>query len=300
MSVAAVIGGIAAAGAACVAYGTLIERRWYRLKHITLPGVLQQDTPVRILHISDLHLVPGQQHRIDFLQRVAEEDYDVVVATGDLLGAHDAEDVTVAALAPLTASNRPGLVVLGSNDFFGPVLKSPLRYFTDHRRARPSTGDYTRRLDTDRLIAGLAANDYTTLRNATTVIDTAAGPVAVAGIDDPHLADTVIPHADALAPAIPDAVLNLGLVHAPYRAALDALVNAGHDLLLAGHTHGGQVRLPPLGALVNNCDLPLRQARGVSRYRNRWLHISVGLGHSKYAPFRFACRPEATIITVTS
>jgi predicted MPP superfamily phosphohydrolase len=93
-----------------------------------------------------------------------------------------------------------------------------------------------------------------------------------------------------------DAALHLGLVHAPYVAALDALSTAGHDLLLAGHTHGGQVRLPGVGALTANCDLPLAQARGESRWRGRRLHVSPGLGHSKYAPVRFACRPEATLL----
>ena len=123
--------------------------------------------------------------------------------------------------------------------------------------------------------------------------------VAVGGIDDPHLEDTVIPAPDVLAPAASgesDAALHLGLVHAPYVAALDALSDAGHDLLLAGHTHGGQVRLPGVGALTANCDLPLSQARGSSRWRDRWLHVSPGLGHSKYTPVRFACRPEATLL----
>ncbi|MEX2486143.1 MAG: metallophosphoesterase [Nitriliruptoraceae bacterium] len=289
--------GVAAVGAACVAYGTFIERRWYRLATVEIPGVLRRDGSLRVLHISDIHLVPTQQHRIDFLARVAEEDYDLVVATGDLLGAVGAEDAAVAALAPLTRDGRPGLVVLGSNDFFGPVVKSPLRYFFDD--GRPSTHDPAHRLDTERLIDGLAAHGYRTLRNAATTVTTSAGTVAVGGIDDPHLADTRIPPIAALRPTVADAVLHLGLVHAPYREALDRLVDAGHDLLLAGHTHGGQVRLPGIGALVNNCDLPLRQTRGASRYRDRWLHVSVGLGHSRYAPFRFACRPEATILLLT-
>ena len=98
------------------------------------------------------------------------------------------------------------------------------------------------------------------------------------------------------AAGLTDGVLNLGLVHAPYLRALDALRAAGHDLLLAGHTHGGQVRIPGIGAVVANCDLPLDQARGASQYRDRWLHVSPGLGHSKYTPFRIACRPEATLL----
>jgi uncharacterized protein len=111
----------------------------------------------------------------------------------------------------------------------------------------------------------------------------------------------VLPPPEQVAPpAGSDALLNLGLVHAPYLAALDVLVDAGHDLLLAGHTHGGQVRLPGIGALTANCDLPLDQARGLSRHRGRVLHVSPGLGHGRYAPFRFACRPEATLLELTA
>lgn len=283
------------AGAACVAYGTAIERRWYRLRHVHLRGVLPPGAtrPVRILHVSDVHLDPPQDHRVRFLARVARESVDLVALTGDLLGAAGAEDAAVEALAPLTADGTPGVLVLGSNDLFGPTLKNPLGYITD-----PDRRDHGPRLDTDRLLDGLADHGVVGLRNDATVIPTAAGPVAVGGIDDPHLHDTVLPDASVLQVDADDAVLRLGLVHAPYTAALDLLVDTGHGLLLSGHTHGGQVRFPPIGAVVANCDLPLGQVRGASRYRDAWLHVSPGLGHSRYAPFRFACRPEATVLTL--
>jgi uncharacterized protein len=280
----------------CVAYGTLIERRWYRLRRVRIEGVLRAPGVLRILHVSDLHLVPGQDHRVAFLAELADLDHDVVVAAGDLLGAPDAEDVTAAALAPLTSRGRPGLAVLGSSDMFAPRMKSPFTYFT-----APDGRVFGESLDTDRLVDRLAGYGYTTLRGEATTIDTAAGRIAVGGFDDPHLPTTVIPDPATIAPPAGGsaAVLNLGLVHAPYLAALDALSDAGHDLLLAGHTHGGQVRLPGIGALTANCDIPLDQARGLSRHRGRWLHVSPGLGHNRYFPFRFACRPEATVLELT-
>lgn len=283
-------------GVGCIAYGTLIERRWYRLRRLRIEGVLRSPGTLRILHISDLHLVPGQDHRIEFLAELAALDHDVAVATGDLLGAPDAEDVTAAALAPLTSRGRPGLAVLGSSDAFAPMPKSPFTYFT-----APEGRVFGERLDTHRLVERLAGYGYTTLRGGTTVIDTPAGRIAVGGFDDPHLPTTVIPDPAVIAPPADaeDAVLNLGLVHAPYIAALDALDAAGHDLLLAGHTHGGQVRLPGIGALTANCDIPLDRARGLSRHAGRWLHVSPGLGHNRYFPFRFACRPEATLLELT-
>lgn len=284
-----------AAGAGCIAYGVLIERRWYRLRHLVVPGVLRRPGRLTILQVADLHLIPGQDHRVRFLASLADLGHDLVVASGDLLGAPHVEDLTAAALAPLTAAGAPGLVVLGSNDFYAPVPRSPFSYFTT-----PLRRSFGVRLETDRLVDRLAGYDYRTLRQEATVVDTTAGPVAVGGLDDPHLPTTVLPPPGRVAPpAGSDALLNLGLVHAPYVAALDLLVDAGHDLLLAGHTHGGQVRLPGIGALTANCDLPLDQARGLSRHRGRPLHVSPGLGHGRYAPFRFACRPEATLLELT-
>ncbi|MEX0831694.1 MAG: metallophosphoesterase [Nitriliruptoraceae bacterium] len=297
-----------AAGLVCIAYGTAFERRWYRQRRIEVAGPLRGNGSLRILHLSDLHLIPGQQHRVDFLHSLASGDHDLVVVTGDLLGAPAAEDMAIDALAPLVDDTRPGVVVLGSNDFVGPIPRSPVHYFRDRRRAAhqldPQDPFTARRpgarLDTQRLIDGLAQQGYHTLRNEAVTLLTRAGTVAVGGIDDPHMPTTTLPSPATVAPdaEADDAVLHLGLVHAPYRAALDILVDAGHDLLLAGHTHGGQVRLPGIGALVANCDLPLRQARGLSTYRNIPLHVSVGLGHSRYAPFRFACRPEATVLEI--
>lgn len=295
MGTTRILGAGATAAAACIAYGSLIERRWYRLRRLVLPRTLRSAGRLTILHISDIHLIPGQDHRIRFLHSLADEDHDLVVVTGDLLGAEHAEDLTVAALAPLTSRDRPGLVVLGSNDLFGPVAKSPTAYFT-----KPERRIHGVPLETDQLIDGLAHAGYRTLSNEAFTLETASGRVGVGGIDDPHLPTTVLPDPAAVTPPRDEPVLcNLGLVHAPYTAALDVLVEAGHDLLLSGHTHGGQVRFPPIGAVVGNCDLPLDQIRGASRYRGRWLHVSPGLGHSRYAPFRFACRPEATLLELT-
>ena len=288
---------LGAVGVGCVTYGALIERRWYRLRRVQLPGVLRRPGRLTILHVSDVHLIPGQDHRVRFLASLADLDHDLVVATGDLLGAPGAEDLTAAALAPLTSRDRPGLVVLGSSDLFGPRPKTPLVYFT-----RPTQRVHGKPLDTPRFVDELAASGYRTLRGEAVTVATAAGVVAAGGMDDPHLRTTVLPPPSVLAPPAGqggEVLLHLGLVHAPYTAALDVLVAAGHDLLLSGHTHGGQVRLPGLGALVGNCDLPLSQIRGASRYRGRWLHVSPGLGHNRYAPFRFACRPEATLLELT-
>jgi predicted MPP superfamily phosphohydrolase len=119
--------------------------------------------------------------------------------------------------------------------------------------------------------------------------------VTLTGTDDAHLRRDryakVAGHVDGFA---------IGVTHTPQRRVLDAMVADGHRLLLAGHTHGGQVRLPRVGALVTNCDLDRARARGLSPYGAAWLHVSAGLGTSPYAPVRLCCRPEASLLTLTA
>jgi predicted MPP superfamily phosphohydrolase len=96
----------------------------------------------------------------------------------------------------------------------------------------------------------------------------------------------------------------IGVTHAPYRRVIDAMTYDGHDLIVTGHTHGGQVCVPGHGALVTNCDLDVGRVKGLSTNmaggRTSWLHVSAGLGTSPYAPIRFACPPEATLLTLTA
>ncbi|HKJ55830.1 MAG TPA: metallophosphoesterase [Nitriliruptoraceae bacterium] len=286
--------GVTAAGAATLAW-SLVEAQWFTLRHVHVTGVVRSSlSPVRVLHLSDLHVARPGGRLGHFLASLADEDYDLVVATGDLLGDEGMEDEVAAMLAPLTASSTPGVVVLGSNDVYGPVPRNPLRYLAGPTSDDVPTGA---RLDTERLVTGLQRQGWTTLRNEATSIPTPRGTVMVSGIDDPHLHATPLPNAEAIATA-GHGIVHLGLVHAPYKAALDMLVGVGTDVVLSGHTHGGQVRVPGVGALVTNSDLPPRHARGLSQYRDVPLHVSAGLGTSKYTPIRFMCRPEATLLTL--
>jgi len=276
-----------------VLWGVLVERRLYVRRTVTIKRLLRADGELTVLHLSDVHLSAGQAHRERFVRQLADTDYDVVVATGDLLGGPGQEDRCAAMLAELTRG-RPGVAVLGSHDMYASQGIKPWQYFT---RANPRP--HGQPLDTDRFVAALQACGWTVLRGATCAVSTRVGTVMFGGFDDPHMASTVWPSvADIQSPS--DTSLNVGVVHAPYTKALDRLCDAGYDVLLAGHTHGGQVRVPGVGALTVNCDLPRSQGRGLSRYRNRWLHVSAGLGHDPSAPYRFACRPEVTFIHLHS
>jgi uncharacterized protein len=282
-------GAVAVAGAACVGYGVLVERDWYRLRREQVGALAPGQPPLTVLHLSDLHLTAADTRRVAFLERLAAEPVDLVVLTGDMLGEPGALDPVLEALGRF----RPRLgavAVLGSNDYWAPRFRNPLGYFlgpSSRRRRRSGRNPWRE------LVEGLEARGWTVLSNRRGRL----GDVELAGLDDPH-----IRREDGRVPVPPDgdARLRIGVVHSPYRRALDAFERNGYGLLLAGHTHGGQVRLPGLGALVTNCDLPRDQVRGLSRWGSSWLHVSAGLGTSKYAPFRFACRPEASLLTVVS
>jgi len=290
-NVARLAGAVAVAGAACVGYGILVERDWYRLRRERVEALDPGQAPLTVLHLSDLHMTASDARRVAFLERLAVEPVDLVVLTGDMLG----EPAGLGPVLDALGRFRPRLgavAVLGSNDYWAPRFRNPLTYFMgpSSRRGRSSPRNPWREL-----VEGLEARGWTVLSNRRGQL----GDVELAGLDDPHI------RRDDPATAVPangDARprLRLGVVHSPYRRALDAFERNGYGLLLAGHTHGGQVCLPGVGALVTNCDLPRDRVRGLSRWGSSWLHVSAGLGTSKYAPFRFACRPEASLLTVVS
>ena len=285
--VALLAGAVAAAGAACVGYGVLVERDWYRLRRERVEALAPGQAPLTVLHLSDLHLTAADTRRVAFLERLAGERVDLVVLTGDMLGEPGALDPVLDTLGRF----RPRLgavAVLGSNDYWAPRFRNPLTYFVgpSSRRHRSSGRNPWREL-----VAGIETRGWTVLSNHRGRL----GDVELAGMDDPHIRRD---DPEVAVPPNGEVRLRLGLVHSPYRRALDAFERNGYGLLLAGHTHGGQVRLPGVGALVTNCDLPRDQVRGLSRWGSSWLHVSAGLGTSKYAPFRFACRPEASLLTV--
>ncbi|GAB3073403.1 metallophosphoesterase [Pedococcus soli] len=299
------VGGVAALGVAGLGWASLVERNWFALRRFTVPVLAPGAQPLRVLQVSDLHLVPRQQHKVEWVRSLAALAPDLVVNTGDNLAAHDAVPEALRAMAPLF--EFPGVFVLGSNDYYAPVPKNPARYLT-RRHAHAPASRIT--LPVEDLRAGMVGGGWTDLDNARTVLSVAGSPVEVVGTDDAHIRHDR--YADVAGPASPTAALTVGVTHAPYQRVLDPMAADGARLLLAGHTHGGQLAVPLYGALVTNCDLPTNRAKGLSRWwpgagsapsrqapaDAAWLHVSAGLGTSPYAPVRFACRPEATLLTL--
>jgi len=305
-------GGVVGAGVAGVAYAALVERTWFTLRRFAVPVLPPGSAPVRVLQVSDLHLTPGQSKKIQWVRDLAALRPDFVVNSGDNLAHLQAVPPLLRAMEPLM--ELPGAFVLGSNDYYGPIPKNPARYLT---RGHAEVRSKRIHLPVDDLVSGMTAGGWHDLDNTRTTVTMGDHRVELVGVDDPHIQRDR--YAAVAGPADPDVALTMGLVHAPYQRVLDAMVADGADLVLAGHTHGGQLAVPVWGALVTNCDLDRRRAKGVSRWwpgagsagpdgtaapsseapqDAAWLHVSAGLGTSPYAPVRFACRPEATLLTL--
>lgn len=307
---AAVLGTVAAG---VVLWSTLVERRLFTIRRHTLPLLAPGAAPLRVLQLSDLHLAPWQTNKINWVRSLAELRPDLVVLTGDQMGHLQARTALLHALQPL-AETAPTVFVHGSNDYYTPRLKNPIKYLMEPSRLSTRKPD----IDNARLTRGFEDLGCINLNNAAATMQLRDTQLELLGLNDPHIryddADAMRDSLASLAASgtsgsgrsgsSPAAVtpLRIGVVHAPYQESLGELLSDGADLLLAGHTHGGQVRVPGIGALTSNCDLPVSQARGLSvwydAHRAAFLNVSAGLGNSIYAPVRFACRPEASLITL--
>jgi predicted MPP superfamily phosphohydrolase len=278
---------IAAAGAAVAGYAVLVERRWYRLNRHRLEILPADGSGLTVLHLSDLHLTQGDEGKRRFLASLPRAD--VAVITGDMLGEAEAVEYVASALRPVRG-RVASLFVLGSNDLFAPRMNNWLRYFVPNRNRKRILG---RRGRGPELVRLLERDGWVNLGNRKYDRRMDGLRVEVVGLDDPH-----IHRADlSIAPRTSPEAFGIAVVHSPDPAP--ELAALGYDLVVAGHTHGGQVRLPLVGALVTNCSIPNRLARGVARLGRSYLHVSPGLGTSKYAPFRLFCRPEATLLELT-
>ncbi|WP_024875462.1 metallophosphoesterase [Saccharomonospora piscinae] len=284
--------GTAATAAAMLGYAVGVERRHWTLRTAELPVLAADSRPIRILHLSDLHMLPGQESKQRWVAELDRLDPDLVVNTGDNLAHPQAVPAVLRALGPLL--QRPGVFVFGSNDYYAPKPKNPARYLMPKGRKKRIHGTHLPWRDLRAAFVEHGWHDLTHVRRTLTV---SGQRVFAAGVDDPHLRRDR--YTDIT--GVPDrqAALRLGVTHSPEPRVLDPFAADGYDLVLAGHTHGGQLRVPGVGALVTNCELDRSRARGASRWgAHMWLHVSAGLGTSPYAPARFACPPEASLLTL--
>jgi predicted MPP superfamily phosphohydrolase len=287
----------AALGAATVGYVTVIERNWFALRRYEVPVLPPGMPPLRVLHISDAHLTPGRKRLMSWIRSLDDLDPHLVINTGDSISHREAVQPLLSALGPLL--DRPGAFVLGSNDMYAPEPHNPARYLTgasSHWRTQKGPD-----LPWEKLRDDLTAAGWLDLNNHRGRLTAGGRDIALGGVHDSHVKldryEQIAGRADRAAD------LRIGVMHSPEPRLLDQFEADGYDLLLAGHTHGGQLRLPFYGALVTNCGIERERVSGLHRHPvdgQAWLHISAGLGTSPWAPARFACRPEASLLTLVS
>ena len=266
------------------------------LREAEMPILPVGHNPIRILHFSDLHLTPDREREISDIRNFIQFQPDLVISTGDFLGSIDAVPIALDALDELL--DIPGLFVFGSNDYFAPRLKNPLLYLMPDRGKRI----HGEPLPWHELAEGLTNRGWKNLNFSRAMLTINGSTIEARGTDDAHLDRDDY----SLVAGRPnsDADIAIGVTHAPYLRVLDAMRDDGLDAIFAGHTHGGQVRLPWIGgskALTTNCDLPTWRARGLTRFgKEPWLHVSAGMGTSPYARIRVASPPEVSLVTLTA
>ena len=302
--------GLGVAGVAAMAWGVLVERTRFQLREETVPILDAGASPIRVLHLSDLHLAPWHKQTVSWVSQLAELEPDLIIGTGDFFGHKDALPTIAETLRPF--AGIPGVVVHGSNDFVAPRPVNPLKYLWTESGGSMSgervNFDGLRRLYTDTLGWHDIDNGAVTLELAGQVLEFIGVGDAHVGRDDLATLNEAIEQGRESSPVRHNttrpSTTTIGVAHAPYQKVLNALVNHGSELILAGHTHGGQVQVPGLGALTTNCDLPTAFAQGFHTWshgsRSSYLNVSAGLGTSIYAPVRFWCPPEAILLTLTA
>lgn len=275
-----------------------LQTRNFHLQEYELPllqpGTLQRAKADKrsfdILHVSDLHMIPGQRRKVEFVSSLDELEPDLVINTGDNLSDEQAVPWVLDALGPLL--NRPGAFVFGTNDYWAPRPVNPLKYLTGTKR-KPSYVD----LPWQGMRAAFIERGWRDATHQRLEFKASGVRLALAGVDDPH--HELDDHAQVAGAPNRDADLSIALLHAPYRRVLDQFEADGYQLALAGHTHGGQIRLPGGKAIVTNADIDRQRASGLHRYGQMWMEVSQGLGQSKYAPVRLFCPPAATLLRIT-
>lgn len=282
--------GAIAAGALTAGWA-MRETARFQLKELTLavlePGTLQGSRELRILHVSDLHMVSSQDAKQQWVAGLDALNPDLVINTGDNLSDPTAVPAVLRALGPLL--RRPGLFVFGTNDYYAPKMFNPLVYLTGKKRKASTV-----QLPWKGMRAAFLEHGWVDLTHARHEFKVGPVKIAAAGVDDPH--HKLDDYTQVAGTPHPEADLSIAVVHTPEPRVLEQFARDGYTLAFCGHTHGGQVCMPNGRAIVTNCGIDPVRSNGLHAFGPMLLHVSNGLGQSRFAPIRLFCRPSATLL----
>ena len=288
---------ILALGVVTFLWAALVERNRFTVSRAQLAILPPGAKPIRVLHISDLHVAPWQKRKLAWVSKLDDLSPDLVVNTGDNLGHRDGIRPALDALEPLL--KFPGVFVNGSNDYHAPELRNPAAYLS-----KPSSPAHKEVLPTNRMTDVFEAKGWLNLNNQSGVLNVAGNRIGFLGLDDPHDELAWYETLPRQASELGKQDLVIGVAHAPYLRVIREFGDHGAELVFAGHTHGGQLCLPLWGAIITNCDLPAKFAKGLSEHqageRSVWLNVCAGLGTSIFAPVRLFCAPEVRLLTLVA
>ncbi len=284
-----------AIGSLCAIWGIGIERYLFKVRYDSVKALPRGAKTIRVLHISDFHLAPWQKRKQAFIKNLISLKPDLVVNTGDNLGHRDAIDSLLGCIEPLF--DVAGVFVNGSNDYHSPTFRNPLSYLF-----KSSEPKHHGSIDTKKMTDAFEKRGWLNLNNQSGSLNVEGLPIGFLGLDDAHDGLANLKTLPKQSGQVGLAQFTVGVTHAPYLAMIGGLTVEGAKVIFAGHTHGGQVCLPFKGAIVTNCDLPTKFAKGLSAWefggKKSWLSICAGLGTSIFAPVRFFCAPEVRLVTL--
>jgi len=244
--------------------------------------------PLTILHITDTHFNGKDDKKLNFLREVAQEKYDLVFYTGDLIDRPEG----IESCAEVASYFRPTLgsfAVLGGHDYY--KLNPFLRYLqfihpgiTSELYGKANPGD--------KVAEALSGAGVHVLQDDSTTLELQDGQkCAIVGLRDAFM---FRPSLRAGWENVPDDVPVIVISHSP--DVLPELFRRRAELAFFGHTHGGQVRLPFIGALITRSILPGKRASGTFKRYHTVYTLNNGLGATEWLSFRLLCRPEVSVL----
>ncbi len=215
--------GITAVATAGLLYSAGFEARSFRLRRVTAPVLPSGMRPLRVLQVSDIHMVGGQRKKQRWLRSLAGLRPDFVINTGDNLSDPEGVPEVLDALGPLM--DFPGAYVFGSNDYYGPKLRNPARYLIEKAQGRhglngnaPAVGVVHNPWED--LRDGFDTAGWLNLTNTRGVLKVEGVSIELTGLDDPHIKRDR--YARVAGGPTESYDFSLGVVHAPYLRVLDA------------------------------------------------------------------------------